>query len=309
MLRKILKFFLQTLCHPINFFLKKKKFLIIFRRGKAIGDHVYMTSVIKKINEKNFYKIILFSNYGEFFLNNPRVYKLFNVKYDSLIWPLLNILKSENILEFRSTVKDNDNKHFLSHYLPNYLHLAQGMSDHFNLNIDYSNLQNEIFFSDDEIVRLKNEINLPSNFALIQSVAKSTYTKNKEWKFEGMQEVVNKFDKINWVQIGKNDEPKLKNCKYLLDLNFRELSYVIKKCKFLVVYEGLYNHIASCFNKKTFIIHLGFLHINSFKYPNSIVINQNSMLDCYPCYSLDCKNHNRLMSEKFVIEELKKYIN
>ena len=80
MLRKILKFFLQTLCHPINFFLKKKKFLIIFRRGKAIGDHVYMTSVIKKINEKNFYKIILFSNYGEFFLNNPRVYKLFNVK-------------------------------------------------------------------------------------------------------------------------------------------------------------------------------------------------------------------------------------
>ena len=49
-------------------------------------------------------------------------------------------------------------------------------------------------------------------------------------------------------------EPKLKNCTHLLDLNYRELSYVISKSKFLVVYEGLFNHIASCFNKKTFVI-------------------------------------------------------
>ena len=214
------------------------------------------------------------------------------------------------ILEFKSIHKSYNNEHFLINYLPKNLHLAQGMSNHFNLGLDYKNLQNEIFFSNKEVIAFEKKIDLPKNFALIQSSAKSVYTKNKEWNFDGMQKIINHFDKFNWIQIGKSDEPKLKNCTHLLDLNYRELSYVISKSKFLVVYEGLFNHIASCFNKKTFVIHLGFLHADSFKYSNNVIINQNEKLKCYPCHLLDCKNHMNFskdfMSDEFVINTIEK---
>ena len=311
MIKELFKFIIRNIFKfPLNYLLKKNKILIIFRQGNAIGDHVYMSSVIREIYKKNYYKIFLFTNYYEFYINNPRVYKLFKIKKSNSIWSLLYLLKGEMILEFRSIYKNYNNEHFLINYLPKNLHLAQGMSNHFNLGLDYKNLQNEIFFSNKEIKTFEKKINLPNDFALIQSSAKSFYTKNKEWNFSGMQKIIDHFDKFNWIQIGKNNEPKLKNCNHLLDLNFRELSYVISKSRFLVVYEGLLNHIASCFNKKTFVIHLGFLHEDSFKYPNNVIINQNENLKCYPCYLLDCKNHKsfskNFMSDEFVINAIEK---
>ncbi len=313
MIKKLFKFvFKNILQSPLNYFLKKNRILIIFRKGSAIGDHVYMSSVIRKIHEKGFYKIFLFTNYYEFYINNPRIHRLFKIKKKNLIWSLLNLVKGEMILEFRCIYKDYDNKHFLTHYLPKNLHLAQGMSEHFNLDLDYNNLQNEIFLSNEEIKIYEKKINLPKDFVLIQSSSKSIYTQNKEWTFEGMQKIIDHFDKFKWVQIGTNNEPKLKNCRHLLDLNYRELSYVISKSKFLVVYEGLFNHIASCFNKKTFVIHLGFLHINSFKYSNNVIIHQNEKLKCYPCFLLKCNNHKsfskNFMGEEFVIDVIKRNI-
>ena len=50
------------------------------------------------------------------------------------------------------------------------------MSEHFNLNLDYSNLKNE-FFSEKEIKQYENTIKLPDNFALIQSCTKNFTSK------------------------------------------------------------------------------------------------------------------------------------
>ncbi len=307
MLKNLLKFILNNfLSIPINYLLKKKNFLIIYRNGSAIGDHVYMSSIIKKISEKKIFKILLFTNYYEFYINNPRIYKLFKINKKSPIWFLLNNLNSNSILEFRSTFDDNKNKHFLYYHKPSKIHLAQAMSSHFNLNIDYKNLENEIFFSKKEIKIYEKKIQLPDNFALIQSFSKSSYTKNKDWKYEGMQAIINYFNKINWIQIGHRDEPKLSNCAHLLNLSFRELSYVISRCNFLVTYEGLFNHLASCFNKKNFLIHLGFLPVEAFNYKNNIVIEKNKDLECYPCYSPNCDLHQEFklnnLNEDYVIK-------
>ena len=75
---------------------------MIFRNGSAIGDHVYMSSILKEISLKKSKKILLFSNYFKLFLNNPRVYKLFKIGRKSFIWFLLNSLKGNSILEFHS---------------------------------------------------------------------------------------------------------------------------------------------------------------------------------------------------------------
>ena len=294
----------------LNFFLKKNNIVILFRSGSAIGDHVYMSSIVREISTKLNKKIILFTNYYEFFINNPRIYKLFRIKKKNILWFFLNNMRCETILEFRSIHKDINNKHFLYYHKKKRIHLAQAMSEHFNLNIDYEDLKNEIFFSKKEIIMYEKKINLPKKFAVIHSSSKSNYTNNKEWKVEGMQKIVKYFDKINWLQLGIENDPKLSNCTHLLNLNFRELAYVISKCDFLITYEGLFNHIASCFNKKNFLIHLGFLPVEAFNYKNNIVIERNKYLECYPCFSLVCEFHKKFIKnyfdEKFVIESIEK---
>ena len=79
------------------------------------------------------------------------------------------------------------------------------------------------FLSKDEKINLTKEFNLPKKFSLIQSVSKSSFTENKEWKLEGMQYIVNYFNKINWIQIGLSSEPKLENCEKYLDFRFKKI--------------------------------------------------------------------------------------
>ena len=79
-IKKILKILIKFFFYKkINLFLEKHNYLIIFRYGNAIGDHICLTGIISKIYNKNL-KIIIFSNYTEFFLHNPKVYKTFNLK-------------------------------------------------------------------------------------------------------------------------------------------------------------------------------------------------------------------------------------
>ena len=294
-------------------YLKKKNYIIIFRCGSAIGDHVYMSSIIKKIYDLKKKKILLFTNYYDFYLNNDRIYKLFKFRQISLIWFFLRNLKGEAIFEFESeSTKKDKNKHFMYYHKKN-IHIAQAMSEHFNINFKYDNLKNEIFLTQSEKNNYEKELKLPSKFSLIHSTSKKSFTTNKERRVEGMQAIVNNFNDLNWIQIGVSGEPILNNCLQLFDLNFRKLAYVISRCEFLVSYEGLFNHLASCFEKRNFLIHIGFLPVDSFYYKNNIVIEKNERLNCYPCYDLHCKNHKDLanfyITDDFVIETIKNNIN
>lgn len=312
--KKILSFFLKKiLSKPINYFFNKTKIVIIFRNGLALGDQVLMTSVIKEIALKK-KKIFLFITNDEIFFNNPRISKIFKLKNKSLIWFFLRSLIGNNILEFISvhaTKKNHDvlKKYFLNFHSNNRIHLAHAMSEHFDFNLEYKNLENEFFFSEDELKQFESEIRLPSKFSLIQSTSKQSFTRNKEWKIEGMQSIIDYFKDIKWIQIGKNDEPQLNNCKNMLNLNIREVAFVISKCQFIVTYEGLFNHLASCFQKKNFVIHTGFLPIEAFKYKNNIIIEKNSEMDCYPCFKIDCESHSkkilRYMDNEYVVSKIK----
>lgn len=298
----------------INFLLGKLNLVIIFRGGKAVGDHVYMSSVLREISLKKNKKIILFTSFYELYLNNPRIFILFKFKLNRYyIGFFLRSLKGKNILNFESIkIKKQKQKYFIYYHEKRDVSLAFAMSEHFNLNLDYSNLKNEFFFNKFEILNYEKKFQLPDNYALIQSTTKKTFTNNKEWKISGMQKIVDTFSNVNWFQIGTINEPKLKNCEHLLDLNLREVAYIIYKSNFIVSYEGLFNHLASCFSKKNFLIHTGFLHINSINYKNNILIHANDKMSCYPCFDLNCKNHNlnfiENLEENKVLEIIKNNI-
>lgn len=281
------------------------KILIIFKSGSAIGDQLLLTGLVRLIKEKYDYKIILFLNYKEFFHYNPRVYKVFKLNNSSLISKIflfiLRRINCERIIEFLPQKKNEKGKHF-SYFYNSKMHLAEITSAHFNLNLNFKDFKNEIYFSEKEIEMFRQKIKLPHEFALIQSTSKQTFTKNKEWKVEGMQSIVKFFQKIHWIQIGKKEEPILKDCEKMPDLNFRELAYVISKCKFLVSYEGLFNHLASCFDKKNFLIHTGFLSVEFSHYKNNIVVENNKNIKCFPCYDFYCSSHKRSLNNNLTNE-------
>ena len=67
-----------------------------------------MSGVIREIHYLN-KKILLFTNYYEIYLNNPRIHRLYKIKKNSYIWFFLKSLKGSNILEFNSIHANKEN--------------------------------------------------------------------------------------------------------------------------------------------------------------------------------------------------------
>ena len=72
--------------------------------------------------------------------------------------------------------------------------------------------------------------------------------------------------------------------------------------------EGMFNHYASAFEKKNFLVHLGFMRKESIYYPNNVLIHKNSDLKCYPCFLFNCSNHLELCENKLTSEYAVKII-
>ena len=251
-LTNLLRFFFYK---KINFFLKKNNYLIISSYGEAIGDNICMTGVISKIYQKNL-KIIIFSNYTEFFLNNPKVYKTFNLnkQLNKIIFlRTLEMFEGERIKSYRSKIKNTSDEFFVK-FLPKNTHFGLAHAHHFNLKMNKDDFINEIYFSKEEIDHYEKKFNLPQKFAVIHSEAKQSLTSNKNWGHNRIQDVVNSINSVKWIQVGRKGEYEIKNTyKNILNTNLRELGFILSKCEFLVSMEGMFNHYASAFKKKIFL--------------------------------------------------------
>ena len=93
----------KILRYLFDIILKKKKILIIYRYGQAVGDHLLITGLIKLIKSQYDYKIFVFTCYPDLFKNNKKIEKVFKLKFNllsSLLVKFFNFLKCENIKEF-----------------------------------------------------------------------------------------------------------------------------------------------------------------------------------------------------------------
>lgn len=274
----------------LNKFLFFFKIKFIFREGKSIGELVYLTSLVSYFYRMN-YRVIVLTRYPEIFFNNVKVYLNLDLNklyfFKNTIFRILFKIEGENIINFNplnSTLKLDE--HFLKNFSRD-THFLSAITQKLGIVIDYRNIQNEFYFSKFEEEKLKNKLKLPDSYALIHSESKKTFALNKEWGFEKMQKVVNGYNNISWVQIGLSSDYPLSGVIHKFDLTIREMAFLVYKCKFLVSLEGVFNHLASCFKKKNFLILSGMLPLQASYYKNNIVISNTNNLKCYPCYQLN----------------------
>ncbi len=91
MIKKIIILILNYSLKPFfNIMLKLFNTVVIFRFGNALGDQVYMSSVLREINVEKKKNIILFTNFDQFYKNNIRIKILIKSTHGTFISFLLN---------------------------------------------------------------------------------------------------------------------------------------------------------------------------------------------------------------------------
>ena len=310
----ILKFCLYPIKKLILKFLKKKNYIILFRASNSLGDNIILTGIIRQLNNVIKKDIILFTNFPEIFENNNRVVKVFSLKKKNFLTIFLKLLEGDEIYEMNQKFEGyNDALDFFrfesneKKSLFEKKHLAHFISGRLCKVLDFSDFKNEIILSTNEKNEFKNKFkNLDVNkYAIINPHSKSQFTPNKGWGFENFQKLVD-ISNYTWCQVGEKNDKKLKHVKYYLDISLRELFYLISKSSFILANEGYLNHIASSFNKKTYILKPGIIPNEYFKYNHTISIERDPPIACSPCYlKTPCYKEKRFCMTDIAPERVK----
>lgn len=303
----MIKFFLKIILSSIvNSILNLLNIFVIYRIGNSYGDQLCMTAAVRLISEKYSYRIIVISSFPEIFKNNPRISKNIGIigrgLYLSRILRFLTGSNLENFL-FQNT------KFTYEDYMRRFgdgIHLVQAHSMHFKINLDYSEIINEIYLSELEIKEYTKKFNLPKNYAIVNPNAKISYTPNKQWGINKYQEVIKQCQNIFWIQVGVLGDSSLEGVENYIGLtSFRELAFLVKKADFVLADEGLLNHIASAFKTKSLVVHSGFSQIEISNYDSTLPIVNKPQVECAPCWITEsCPQKMKYCTEQISVNQV-----
>lgn len=172
------------------------------------------------------------------------------------------------------------------------------------------NLKCEMYFTKEEKEKVDNIVkDLPKKIICIEPHSKNSFTKNKFYPFNKMNNIRNSIDKdITIVQVGVGNKKLLDNVVDLTDsLSFRETCYFLKYCILFIGIEGGLGHCCNVVDTKSFLIIPPLFHPNLIKYPNSECIwlgteehKQCGMKKkCNKCHEI-INNHNEEIIIKLV---------
>lgn len=290
----------------VNYILKMFNVFIIYRIGKAIGDQLCMTAVIRLINEQHPYKILVISSYPEIFYNNPRIWKCFGVRGNGLyLSRILRFLSGGQLENFLLT---NDNITFEDYMRENNikLHLVKVHALNFKIDIDFNQISTELYLSELEIKAYTKKFNLPNTYSVIQPNPKTSYTPNKQWGMNNYQEVVTQLKDINWIQVGVDGDKILNDVEnYVGITSLRELAFVIKNAEFVLADEGLLNHMASSVGSRSYVVYSGFHPTEISHYAGTIPIVNSPQVECSPCWlKVNCPKKNKYCTEEISVNQV-----
>jgi len=234
----------------------------------GLGGHMMWTAVAREIVETykeqhGDFKILPVSNNtlvrSEIFKNNP--YFTYNQKEPHFIMDLSNPDTNYCIREEPYRAIHRNDKHVIEQVCEFY-------------KIANPSLKCELYLTDEENAKVDNILEGIGDFIAIEPHAKNSYTVNKEYSFEKWQSVVDSLkDEVQFVQIGVPSKKTLKNViDFTGKTSYRETYRVIEKSLLFVGIEGGLMHVANSCGKKSVIVVPGFLHPDTFCYPENINI-------------------------------------
>lgn len=276
------------------------------------GDLMY-SAVIREVKKKyphsNIYlinskfdilqKILLgkifyiFKNKSPIFDNNPNINYGF-VKKNSFVVNRFDKKLSYARNEFKDKYIFEKQKHAVSIIFE-------------SLNIESKNINPEIFFSDRELKYFKKKFKFLDNikYITIEPNVKSGFLgKNREWKFDNWQKLVNNFKDLNFIQVGNTNNFNLDNIYHNFNtkLTVRETIYIIMKSNIFLGTDSGLMHAARAVNTKSLILFHSILNTNVIAYSDNY--NLTKEVPCRNCGFKEgfCPNNNICMS--FSLEEV-----
>jgi ADP-heptose:LPS heptosyltransferase len=277
-----------------------------------------MTAVVEQLFDQHKLKVIVFSNYSEFFENNPKVCKNYNFKripkiFRNILLSFLRFFEGEHIANFCFS---SDTKHTLEQYMRESkarISLIEAHSLHFHKKLNLKHATPKIYFKESELKKFHSKYKeLPTTFGIIQPAGKTTYTPNKEWGFNNFQTLVHRITNTSWVQTGLPEDLLLDT---VIDLrgkteSLRELAWVISKACFIVSSEGLLNHLAASVGTTSFCIFSGFHPSEIATYSTTTPLMLDPQPTCSPCWLLEtCPQEKKYCTEGIVPEHVISVIN
>lgn len=290
----IAQLFAKRLAARVNERLARKgRFVVMRIHGSGLGDTLCLTSVMRRIHERYGWRFVIVTRFPELFLHHPLVDRLY--AYPEFDFARRRIAKwmiryctggpGSFVGEFQYRPGETPTHVQYMHDHSRRVHLAQLHSEHWGLGLDYSDLRNEVYFSDSESARFSASMPAPGSYALIKPTAGSQWTPNKDWRQDRFQQVVDAFPDLRWLQVGTLDEPLLANvADWRGRTTLRELLFLVSRARFLLAPEGFYNHAASAFEVPSFVLGSGYAHPELALYPNTIVIARQPQVACAPCW-------------------------
>jgi len=265
-----------------------KNYILIWRFGAALGDHILLTGMVKFFSDKKF-KLIVITDKPEIFSHYEFEHIVF--KLDKLPQPVLRVisitltfLESERIKRFRF----NEKKYGPLRGFQNRNKPLKYANYHA---YDWGDISFENFRADIKLLPT-DKFNLSlvgQSYALVNPIGKTSFTRKKNWSFEKYQETIDSINNIIWVQVGYKEDKLLNG---VIDLrgktSMRNLFFLVSKSKLVLANEGLMNHIASAFpNVRSFIPLSGYNREETLKYPNTIFIKEKIKSHCSPCFDTE----------------------
>ena len=284
-----------------------EKYFIIYRykKGLSIGDHFLMTAILPKIKEKYNRPILVFTRYPYLFLNNQYAHKTINYsnpRNEDIDFLFSGTIFEENIssgmaLLMNAIVKQTNKSKYIHEFNYNWMtkenaHIKKSLVEFYSygLDIDTTDCKPEIYLSEEEKQQFQKKYDLPKKYYIIHS---GSVTLFKNCKLETLDEVVNKTkDKINWIQIGIDDDERIDGvCLDLCGkLNLRELFLSIFYCNTVLSIHGFQTLIATAFNKKNYCILSDYIYPEQTPYDNIAYFKRDNFynLPCTICGGWGC---------------------
>lgn len=278
---------------------------IIYRNTDSIGDQLLISAVLEKVKEKYKKPIILFITHLELFFNNPHVDRVINYK---------KLSQEDIIFLFKDTIYENDHQTGIvllmnkirkakSEYICEFAfpwmvkknsHMKKSLVEFYSqkLNIETHGTKPTIYLDEDEKNNFKEKFSLPQNYYIIHSEGiKETEFKN--YGVEKMQKIIDLTRcKINWVQIGLENDKKLNETALNLSgkLNLMELFCCVYYSEAILSIQGLYTLIAVAFSKKNICIKNDYEYLELTPYNNIIYMKRDNYHDepCDNCEAWYC---------------------